>query len=194
MSYDYQHKAIWFRTYKVASRTIDNHLKEGAKDGQYIYGSAMPYRRSSFKNFFKFAFIRNPETRFVSAWKDKVLKQNYFMFNEKEHEKMKDLNNFLSWVETQDVTNCDEHLKSLQALIDINNIDFIGRFENFNEDFDYLSQRLKLKVETPEHLNKGIAKSDFELSPEQRKRIYNIYRRDFEIFYPAEAAELRKLS
>ncbi len=43
MSYSYRYKAIWFRNYKVASRTINNYLTSDSKPGSLIYGSAMPY-------------------------------------------------------------------------------------------------------------------------------------------------------
>ena len=112
ITYDYKHKAIWFRTYKVASRTIDNMLKKDCYDGQYIYGSAMSYSPAMFKSFFKFAFVRNPETRFISAWKDKVLNYNYFNFTESRHEEMKNLDAFIGWVKTLDINNCDERFRT----------------------------------------------------------------------------------
>jgi hypothetical protein len=182
MSYDYRHKALWFRTYKVASRTIDNKLK--SNNEKYIYGSLMSYSPWMFRDYFKFAFVRNPESRFISAWKDKVLKQNYFRFSSSEHAKMKDLNYFISWVEKLDIDNCDEHIRSQNSLIDLNNIDFLGRFENFTDDYKFVLEKLKIITNTDvEHKNKGI-KIDFELSTTQRLRIYNIYKMDFQLFYP----------
>ena len=47
MSYSYRYKAIWFRNYKVASRTINNYLTADSKPGSLIYGSAMPYSKWS---------------------------------------------------------------------------------------------------------------------------------------------------
>ncbi|QNR25188.1 sulfotransferase family 2 domain-containing protein [Croceimicrobium hydrocarbonivorans] len=182
MSYDYKHKALWYRTYKVGSRTIDNKLK--SNNPKYIYGSLMSYSPGMFKDFFKFSFVRNPEGRFISAWKDKVLKQNYFKFDAAEHEKMKDLNYFLSWVEKMDIDNCDEHLKSQNSLIDLNNIDFLGRFENFSEDFAFVMNKLNIKLDSDiEHRNKGL-KVSFTPTEEQRRRIYKIYYKDFQLFYP----------
>ena len=54
MSYSYCYKAIWFRNYKVASRTINNYLTTDSKSGALIYGSAMPYSKWSVRNFYKF--------------------------------------------------------------------------------------------------------------------------------------------
>jgi hypothetical protein len=183
MTYDYTHKALWFRTYKVGSRTIDEALKRNSKKGSYIYASPMSYCPRMFRKYFKFSFVRNPETRFISAWKDKVLKQNYFNFSEQEHEKMKDLNHFLTWVESLDIDHCDEHLQSQNSLIDLSNIDFLGRFENFTSDLKTVMNILDIDSSGIEHLNKG-TKEDLILNKEQRLRIYHIYQKDFQIFYP----------
>lgn len=183
LSYDYNHKALWYRTYKVASRTIDKKLKEDGEKEQYIYGSNMAYSPRMFKKYFKFAFVRHPEDRFISVWKDKILRQNYFAFHEEEWEKMKELDNFISWTETLNIDKCDEHLRSQNALIDLNHVNFVGRFENLTRDFDYLASKISLSSTELEHLNKTPEK-ELELTIEQKRRIFNIYRKDFEIFYP----------
>ena len=183
ISYDYKHKALWFRTYKVASRTINNALEGDTHPGEYIYGSEMSYLPKMFKNYFKFAFIRNPEDRFLSAWKDKVLRSNYFKFDDAEYNRMKDLDYFISWVEGLNIDECDEHLRSQYSLIDLNNVDFIGRFENFDSDFDFVLNKLNISHNKIETLNQGI-KKELDLTKEQRLRIYNIYRKGFQLFYP----------
>ncbi|PLW94461.1 MAG: hypothetical protein C0592_02705 [Marinilabiliales bacterium] len=183
LSYDYKHKALWYRTYKVASRTIDKKLREDAKKGQYIYGSLMAYSPRMFRKYFKFAFVRHPEARFISVWKDKILRQNYFVFPESKWEDMKELDNFLSWVETLNINKCDEHLRAQNALIDLNHVDFVGRLENLNRDFEYLASKIGVSSTELEHLNKTPEK-ELELTTEQKQRIFNIYRKDFEVFYP----------
>ena len=184
MSYSYRYKALWFRTYKVASRTIDQHLKDESGPGQYIYGSRMPYSRLLMRGFFKFAFVRHPEERFISCWADKVLSQNYFGFSTVQHERMKDLDNFLSWVETQNISNCDEHLMAQTALIDLNHIDFLGRFENFDRDFALVAEKLGIKYENTYKLNVGKGNKSIEINAEQRSRIQELYERDYRILYP----------
>ena len=142
----------------------------------------MAYLPNMFKDYFKFSFVRNPESRFISAWKDKVLRQNYFHFSNKEYEMMKDLDYFINWVKTLDIENCDEHLRSQLALVDVDNMDFIGKFENFEEDFQFVLDRLNIKDYKMEFLNKGI-KKEFELTDTQIEEIHKIYKKDFEHFY-----------
>lgn len=189
LSYDYTHKAIWFRTYKVASRTLDKFFEDVCEKGDYVYGSSQDYLPWMFKKYFRFAFVRNPETRFVSAWKDKVLRQNYFEFDEARHEEMKNFDNFIGWVETLNINRCDEHIRCQNAKIDLNNIDFIGRFENLARDIKLLSQRLGIEDYEIEHRNQGI-KKEVDLTPEQRQRIFKIYEKDFRLFYPSHVDEM----
>jgi hypothetical protein len=185
ISYDYKHRALWYRTYKVASRTIDSVLREDCKKGQYIYASFNPYQPKLHVNYFKFAFVRNPESRFISAWKDKVLRQNYFQFPDKTYRKMKDIDNFILWVENLDLSNTDEHLKKQIDLIDLDNVNFIGRFENFQKDFSFVLKKLNINTQDVPVLNKGLNYVS-ELNLKQRARIVKLYKEDFERFYPSE--------
>ena len=79
---------------------------------------------------------------------------------------MKDLDYFINWVKTLDIENCDEHLRSQLALVDVDNMDFIGKFENFEEDFQFVLNRLNIKDYKMEFLNQGI-KKEFELTENQ---------------------------
>lgn len=182
MSYDYKHKVLWFRVYKAATRSIDHHLKSDCGKGQYIYASESGYKPKMFKDYFKFAFVRNPETRFVSAWKDKVLRQNYFKFSEIEHEKMKEIETFIAWVKKQNLRTCDEHLRTQCSLIDLKHLDFLGRFENFAEDFQKVADKIGLKSYESVHLNQTEKKKVISISDFAKSEIREMYREDFETF------------
>ena len=185
LSYDYKHKAIWFRNPKVASRTIDDKLRSECTNFEYVYSSAVNYCPAMFRSYFKFSFVRNPESRLISAWKDKVLKQNAYQFSPVDHERMKNLDNFLTWVENFDIDTCEEHLRSQNTLIDLKNIDFLGRFESFTEDFNFVLEKLNIESRNINTINKGI-RSDIEITESQRMRIHKIYEKDFQLFYPNE--------
>ena len=174
LCYDYVHKAIWFRVPKVASRTINEALQAGSEKKDYIYASKMGYSPAICVGYFKFAFVRHPEERLLSAWRDKVLRRNHFHFDEDTHEKYKEIEHFVDWLATQDIEDCDVHIKSQHAQIDLNHLDFLGRMENFEEDFNYVVQKLELSVKKAGHLNKT-PKAKVELEKAVQRKIYQIY-------------------
>jgi len=181
LSYNFKYKALWFRTYKVASRTINEHMKESSP-GDYIYSSEVGYIPRIYKNFFKFAFVRHPVDKFISAWKDKVLNQNYFQFDTDIYEKMKNLDHFIDWVETLNINNCDEHLRAQNAIIDLENVNFIGYFENFDEDFKHVANQIKMPLTKVLHKNKS--NNQLKKIPDELiKRIEKVYETDLNTFY-----------
>ncbi len=109
-----------------------------------------------FKQYYKFAFVRNPWDLQVSMY--------HFILREPEHiyyQLVKDMGSFtkyLEWVvvtkkpfpkgaaKFQKDTLCDNKNKVL--------VDFVGRYENLQVDFAYICQKLNLQATMP-HLNKS---------------------------------------
>jgi hypothetical protein len=179
-----KHKALWFRNTKVASRTIDTILRSIEGD-KYIYSSAVAYNPKRYRHYFKFAFVRHPETRFISAFKEKVLKQNYFHFEPNEYEEMKDPVNFIKWIVGLDIEKCDEHVRAQYALIDVEHVDFIGKLENFNDDFAKVANKMGFTYDKIEKRN--VYKHDVELPLDVlRPLIRKVYKKDFQLFYPED--------
>ncbi len=183
LCYNYQYRALWFRVAKVASRTIHQHFLDHTEPGQYIYSSQVGYLPEQFKDFFKFGFVRHPLDRFVSAWKNKVRDSNFYQFSPEEHRRMQDLGQFIEWVATLDLDSCDEHLCRQSALLDLNHIDFVGRFETFEADYRTVARHIGLPVEEVQWKNRT-HDADEGLMPSQIERLEELYRKDFQIFYP----------
>jgi hypothetical protein len=181
IAYDFKKKVIWYRVAKVGTRSILK-LFENENGSDFIYPSATPYNPRFYNKYYKFAFVRNPYDRFVSSWKDKVVERNYFKFQKIELEKMKDINHFIDWVENQNIEKCDEHIRSQYSLIDVHQLDFLGRFESFDEDFKRVAQKLNVEIQKVPHLNSTM-KKEVTLTSEQKHRIKKIYEKDFSTFY-----------
>ena len=183
LSYDVKHRALWFRTAKVASRSIDQYFRDACGAGGYYYSSRVGYAHVLYRDWFKFAFVRHPVDRLVSAWKDKVVEHNMYAFAPEELARMQDLGSFVDWLAKQNVDECDEHLQVQHRQIDMQRIDFVGRFERFDSDFAHVANSIGLPLTAQHHLNATKPRA-LEMDQSLRQKIAAIYHRDMELFYP----------
>ena len=186
-------KCIFIHCQKCAGESIEMALC-GEADNKYngdpFLGSPMKhanlkYFKENFpfeyKNYFKFTIVRNPYDRFISwvKYRDKRLKLyngnlnydvlNYELrripFNKANYTKMLNLNSFFN-------------------LTRRNELDFIGRFENLEEDFRYIKEKLSLLRDLP-HINKSseekVHYSTFYNDSLQRK-CRKVFKKDLDYF------------
>jgi len=139
---------IWLRNPKVASTTILLHFKKHtkisySKDRAVCKGTRPPYDKS-----FKFAFVRNPWERLVSFY-TMELKIFTPLFDKTFHD-------FIDYIDNNniDLNRCNRHFRLQTSLYPINDIDFLGRFENFKNDFNFVCKKLKIKTDWG-HKKKG---------------------------------------
>jgi hypothetical protein len=125
--------------------------------------------------------VRDPLDRVVSAWKNKVVEANYFNFDSHNYREMQEFENFISWLEKQDLTKTDEHLLPQYLLIDVENLDFLGRFESFDKDFSDLAKKLGLPVQAIERKNPS-KKMDISIDIPTRKKVEQLYLKDYQLF------------
>lgn len=180
----HERKFIWFRVAKVGSRTILSHLLDNGVHLDVEHGRQLRYPVDHYSDYFKFAFVRNPWDRLVSCWNNKVIDCNLFRFSESEREKMRVFENFVGYVESLDVDTCNRHLRSQNSLIDLNNIDYLGRMETFGEDLDYIFTRLQLDTTTIKSRNVTAERKPYReyYSSELADRVARVYRKDIQIF------------
>ena len=72
LSISHEHRFVWFRNAKVATRTILSFLEQQQTDGELLSPSLVPYPTAAFSDYYKFVLVRHPLDRFISAWQDKV--------------------------------------------------------------------------------------------------------------------------
>lgn len=154
LSICHETKFIWFRVAKVGTRSIYNHLKSSvplaASHPYSVY-----YQPFLYRDYFKFAFARNPWDRLVSYWHNKVIESNYFRFNQHQYSRMQHFKNFIDFVSGLNVESCDPHLRLRCRLIELDNIDYVGRFETIGQDYKEVCNRLELSTENFRHENKS---------------------------------------
>ena len=170
-----KYNATYFRVPKVASTSLlisFRQIDEVEKCDEYD--------RSSFK----FAFVRNPFDRIASCFRHVIQKGSLqgIQGHSKLHSRMS-FEDFLDVVEETEIKNMDIHFRPQYTFIP-ETPDFIGKFEDLNEDYAKIIQKIGIKP-APElpHENKT-AKTIYKdyYNSSTIKKVLNIYKKDFELF------------
>lgn len=172
-----EHEFVWFRVAKVGTSTII-HLLRNQLGVNVTRASSGPYSSEKYRGYFKFAFVRNPWDRVVSLYFNKVAPGTYC-----EGTQSLTFEQFVDWLAQQDLTKIDAHAKLQALLIPVDELDFIGRFETFSKDVQYVLGRLGLsKVSIPKHNPSSHAHYSRYYDDRTRELVRQLYREDIERF------------
>lgn len=141
---------------------------------------------------FKFCFVRNPYTRLLSAYLDKIKKdtpiqKNFFSFIEKKYSKVVDKVDFNYFVEVvceQRHQQMNPHWRTqyYQTLSNQINYDFIGKFESFDADFLAVLQKIDLKAEKfISHWKQHATNANESIADYYNSRLFNMVKEKFSI-------------
>ena len=180
----HEKRFVWFRVAKAGTRTIYDLLAKShvSLDAKHPYGIFYPVR--AYQNYFKFAFVRNPWDRLVSCWRNKVVDNNHFDFSTPELTKMREFSNFVDFVSGLNTENCDPHLRLQCRLIDLNQIDYLGRLESMDKDLFEVFRILDIPLMDIERRNVSSDRNPYwyYYDNELVEKVYKIYCRDIQIF------------
>ncbi len=187
LTISHQRRFVWFRVAKVGTRTILGHFATYDVPLDVNHAMRMRYPTELFEDYFKFAFVRHPLGRFVSAWRNKVVNTNYFGFDEATLQQMRQIENFAEWTarhDLSDLANADHHLALQSRLVDLTQVDHLGRLETFDEDFAAICSRIGVPAEEvdPRNRSRPVDGEEQQISPRLEELVGQIYRRDFQIF------------
>jgi hypothetical protein len=185
LTISHAHRFIWFRVAKVGTRTLLGYFEEHGVPLDVDHAYRMRYPTALFADYVKFGFVRHPLPRFVSTWQDKVVNRNYFGFDDATHARMSEnVEEFAGWAAEQDLTEADQHLALQSRLIDLSQIDFLGRLESFDADFAAVCERIGLPVvpATPRHRTATAQTPATLASAELQAAVAEMYRLDFQVF------------
>lgn len=167
----------------VAEGLFGNHAAAHAS----VYSYLALYGAAEFDRMFKFAFVRNPWGRLISAYhflKAGGLTETDRAFAEAHLAEYEDINDFVArgfdapaiqtWVHFQPQTNFLRDPRTGRI-----GVDYLGRFESIAEDYARVTERLGVTRPLP-HKNKGTSKPKAGpgLTPASVKRIGEFYHQD----------------
>lgn len=127
------------------------------------------------QSYFKFAIVRNPWTRLISAYLDKfvvkphIRKSLFLPRNIKQvidsvygakglnpdYRKSISFRQFVEYIKSTKDEHLDGHWKPQYLYLGNIQFDFIARFENLTEDFEYIKQKLNITKLSLPHTNKS---------------------------------------
>ena len=184
----HKHKFIFVHIDKTAGssieKTLDPSLKEyksgytNFKGKHYSAKTLSEKFPSEFKEYFKFSFVRNPFEREVSLYffyvktRFKKISLNFSEFLLKRYSSRQ------SW-DTAFYT----YLDALSLGNNEYNVDFIGRFENLQQDFNTVCDKIGIPRQQLPHKNKSKHKHYTEYYDDETKQIVaEKYAKDIEYF------------
>lgn len=144
-------KAIYILTPRVCSTSIKSALadKLGINYDVGIHKAKLPYKNGSmagYRGYWKFAFVRNPWDRLLSAFGHKPMHPKLYKYGVK---KGMGFEGFVRSICNYHSSKMDGHVAS-QCFLFINKFpDFIGRYENFLNDWEVVADRLGLAKPLP---------------------------------------------
>ncbi len=173
-------KFIWFRVAKVGSRTILDVFRQAniELDAEHPYDIYYPI--NVYQGYFKFAFVRNPWDRIVSCWRDKVIRGGRFQSVGGD----RTFEDFVDYVAlNEDLLYGNPHLRLQSRLVDLNHIDYLGRFETYAEDLRAVMKILGIEASI-KRKNATKRKADYReyYTDRTREKVAKLYERDIKIF------------
>lgn len=187
LTISHAHRFVWFRVAKVATRTLLGYFEDNGVVLDVDHAYRMRYPTALLADYFKFGFVRHPLPRFVSTWQDKVVNANYFGFDDDALARMREhVEEFAAWAaghDLDDLADADTHLALQTRLLDLSQVDFVGRLETFDADFAVVCDRLGLPTvpATPRHRTATTRTASLLDSAELQAAVAQMYRKDFQV-------------
>lgn len=147
---NHEHKVYFTRVTKTASSSIEeafnrngvrlHRLNTSALDWRHIPTKIALTEHPDLKNYFKFAFVRNPWDRAVSAWAYSK-KMNYYndIFT-------RDINNFSRFLEAIQIVPIWKQKYCMSQTMFTSGCDYVGKYETIQNDIKTISRRLNIPL------------------------------------------------
>lgn len=186
LTISHTHRFVWFRNPKVATRSLLELFDETIPDEQLSRLSLRPYPTLDLAGYFKFGFVRHPLDRFVSVWQNKVLDTNGIGVPGPVRRRNRDIVRFAEWVAEQDLRDpvaTDRHLVLQTRLVDLSQVDFVGRMETLDRDVATVCERVGLPRRRPPRRNASTpaVHGPDGVPDEVRRLVEEVYALDYQV-------------
>jgi hypothetical protein len=173
-----KYNCIFIHVSKTGGTSIERFFE--SRGDEYVYATKHAvahiaikiFGRDTWEKSFKFSFVRNPWDRIYSWWYNKAGDVSKSKF-------LKYLKNLPD--DMPHVWNQVDFLKSDNGKMEL---DFIGRFERLQEDFDYVCDEVGMEKGTLGNYKfaKNKPKYSEYYNDETRELVSNIYKKDIDYF------------
>lgn len=132
--------------------------------------------------YFHWSVVRNPYDRLVSAYKNKLVDNFQGGLDSLRH-KNHSFKSFILEINKMNLEIADRHIRLQTSLIPLESMDFIGRLENFQQDFNTVCNKIGVPYQELPHRNKTSHKHYTEYyDDETRQIVARKYAKDIEYF------------
>ncbi len=197
----HKYRFIYFQMPKNASSTIRRELRKPRYECEEVALSSLD--DETLGSYFKFAFLRDPVSRLVSAYQE-VSFRNEMKDSRLRHKPFMDLEDnaerFDAFLDEVESGKWDPHVETQSGRLGRESMEFYGRVETLAEDLQTVFDMLNLGQcpALPKRRSRDKRKSEFgyhrfnidhrQLSPDQVERIRSMYQDDVDLlqaFCPA---------
>lgn len=179
---------IFFEVAKSGSRTVVKYLR---KYGEVTFEKdrislerLKKKLKKTYEEYYKFSIVRNPFSRLVSCYVNKVVK--YKDPNLKRWLstcKDKNFEFFVGFVSQHNINKCNRHIRSSDSLVP-QDVNYVGKLENFDRDFKYIIEKIGIEYNKVITRNKSIYTQPWKkyYTPQIKEKVEIIYKEDIKRF------------
>ena len=184
LSVSHEKQFVWFRVAKTGTRSLLKAIDDQGISLDAAHPMNIHYPAGAYESYFHFSIIRNPWDRLVSCWNNKVIDQNWWGLSDEQREHLSEFEHFVDYVSELDLDKCDVHLRRQSSVIDLNRLDYLGRFETLNQDINQIFQRIGCQNVNLPHVNQSKSSLSYRdyYNSELVDRVRDLYLRDVQFF------------